>query len=352
MKADLRDFDAGEMNQAMEEMGEKPFRARQLYEWVHKKAVCRFEQMTNLSENLRERCEERFFLGGIEMIGKQVSAADGAVKYLFALYDRNVIESVRMQYKHGFSVCVSSQVGCRMGCGFCASAKEGLVRNLSAGEMLSQVYEIGAEGEHISHVVIMGMGEPLDNYDNVVKFIRLLSDEDGRNISGRNITLSTCGLPDEILRLSKEGLPVTFAVSLHAPDDEIRKQMMPVARRYSMEEVLKACDEYFRCTGRRVTFEYSMIDGVNDKKEHALLLAERLKGKNCHVNCIRLNGIGGAKNVGSSWVNIENFKKILEINRINVTIRRGIGSDIDAACGQLRKKYLNGEGKNQCRHFV
>jgi 23S rRNA (adenine2503-C2)-methyltransferase len=237
-----------------------------------------------------------------------------------------------------------------MGCKFCASAQGGLVRNLTAGEMLSQIYDIGAEcGERISHIVIMGMGEPLDNYHQVIRFIRMVSDPIGYGISQRNITLSTCGLTDAIRCLAKEHLAVTLAVSLHAPNDAIRKQIMPTANRYPVDEILEVCDEYLHLTGRRVTYEYSLIDGVNDRREHAELLSEKLKGRNCHVNCIRLNEVKGHKNNGSSLENITNFKKILEKNRINVTIRRGMGSDIEAACGQLRKKYLD-NGQDHIQH--
>jgi 23S rRNA (adenine2503-C2)-methyltransferase len=247
-----------------------------------------------------------------------------------------------MKYRHGNSVCISSQVGCRMGCTFCASTLTGLTRNLTAGEMLSQVYEIQRQtGERVSNVIVMGMGEPLDNYDNLIKFIRILSDEKGLCISQRSITVSTCGLTDKIRDLMKEKLQITLAVSLHAPNDEIRKKTMPVANRYSMDEIFDACRDYFAATGRRITFEYSMIRQVNDREEHALELAKRCHGLNCHINLIPLNEVKERNCCRSEADDIAQFKIILERNRINVTIRREMGGDIDAACGQLRKKFID-----------
>ena len=247
-----------------------------------------------------------------------------------------------MKYRHGNSVCISSQVGCRMGCTFCASTLSGLTRHLTAGEMLSQIYEIQREtGERVSNIIVMGMGEPLDNYDNLVKFIRLVSGENGLHISQRSITVSTCGLVDKIRALMEEQLQITLAISLHAPNDLIRRQTMPVANKYSMEEIFQVCREYFDKTGRRITFEYSMIRGINDKEEHALELAKRCKGLNCHINLIPLNEVKERDCLRSRTEDIDRFKIILENNRINVTIRREMGSDIDAACGQLRKKYID-----------
>lgn len=343
---DLRGCNVEQMNDLVKELGEKPFRSKQLYEWVHQKLANDFDEMTNLPKDLREKCRERCILGGVSIRQKQVSALDTTAKYLFSLPDGNIIESVWMQYKHGNSVCISSQVGCKMGCHFCASAIGGFVRNLTVGEMLSQIYEIQKEtGERVSNIVVMGMGEPFDNYDNLIKFIRLITDEQGLHISARSITVSTCGLTEGIKKLEKEKLPITLAISLHAPNDEIRRKTMPVANRYSIEQVLEACRHYVAETGRRITFEYSLIQGVNDKREHAIELAGRLKGLNCHVNCIPLNSVKEQDCVCSSKERIEDFKKILEKNRINVTIRREMGSDIDAACGQLRKKFLDQEGR-------
>lgn len=339
---DIRSLDEKEMKALAETLGEKPFRGKQLFEWVHNKRVNSFDEMTNLSQGFREKLKQNYIISGVTQVEKQVSKKKDTAKYLFLLPDGNVIESVWMKYKHGNSVCISSQVGCRMGCTFCASTLTGLSRSLTPGEMLSQIYEIQREtGERVSNVIVMGMGEPLDNYDNLLKFIRLLSHEKGICISQRNITVSTCGLVDKIRRLAKEKLQITLAISLHAPNDEIRRQTMPVANKYSMEAIFDVCHEYFNETGRRITFEYSMIQGVNDKEEHALELARRCKGLNCHINLIPLNEVKERNCLRSKESDIEAFKIILEKNRINVTIRREMGSDIDAACGQLRKKYIS-----------
>ena len=277
----------------------------------------------------------------MNIVEKQVSKKGDTVKYLFSLSDGNVIESVWMKYRHGNSVCISSQVGCRMGCTFCASTLTGLTRNLTAGEMLSQIYEIQRDtDERVSNVIVMGMGEPLDNYDNLLRFIHLISAEKGICISQRNITVSTCGLVDRIRDLMREKLQITLALSLHAPNDEIRQQTMPIAKRYSIEEIFQVCREYFDYTGRRITFEYSMIRDVNDQEEHAEELCRRCRGLNCHVNLIPLNEVKERNCLRSRAEDVERFKLILERNRINVTIRREMGSDIDAACGQLRKKFL------------
>lgn len=322
------------------EMGEKEFRGKQLFEWVHGKQVRAFDEMTNLSAQFRRKLEKQYRISGVSIEEKQISKRKDTIKYLFSLPDGNVIESVWMKYHHGNSVCISSQVGCRMGCTFCASTLAGLTRSLSAGEMLSQIYEIQRDtGERVSNVIVMGIGEPLDNYDNLVRFIRLLSDDRGINISQRNITVSTCGLTERIRDLMKEKFQITLAISLHAPNDEIRRQTMPVAKKYSIEEVFQVCREYFEATGRRITFEYSMIRGVNDKEEYARELADRCKGLNCHINLIPLNEVKERNCLRSTDSDIERFKIILEKYRINVTIRREMGSDIDAACGQLRKKF-------------
>ena len=302
--------------------------------------------MSNLSVKFREKLAEEFVLNPLHIEKKQLSKKKDTAKYLFKLPDGNYIESVWMKYHHGNSVCISSQVGCRMGCTFCASTLSGLARNLSAGEMLSQIYEIQREtGERVSNVIVMGMGEPLDNYDNLIRFVKLLSDQDGIRISQRNITVSTCGLVDGIRKLMKEKLQITLAISLHAPNDDIRQQTMPVARRYSMDELLLACRDYFQETKRRITFEYSMIRGVNDSAEQAVELAGRLRGLNCHINLIPLNEVKERSCSRSRQADIERFKKILEKQGMNVTIRREMGSDIDAACGQLRQNYMNEETK-------
>lgn len=347
---DIRNCNEEEMKEIAKEFGEKEFRGKQMFEWIHGKQIQDLDEMTNLSAEFRRRLKEKYRISGMEVLEKQISGKKDTIKYLFSLPDGNVIESVWMKYRHGNSVCISSQVGCRMGCTFCASTLTGLTRNLTAGEMLSQVYEIQRDtGERVSNVIVMGIGEPLDNYDNLIKFIKLLSSEKGIRISQRNITVSTCGLVEKIRELMKERLQITLAISLHAPNDEIRRETMPVARKYSIDEIFEVCREYFEMTGRRITFEYSMIRGINDKKEHAKELAERCRGLNCHINLIPLNEVKERNCLRSADSDIERFKIILEKNRINVTIRREMGSDIDAACGQLRKKFLNPAGKNQRR---
>lgn len=343
---DMRSLDLREMQQLAERMKEKSFRGKQLFQWVHGHQVSSWDEMSNLSVKFREKLAEEFVLNPLHIEKKQLSKKKDTAKYLFKLPDGNYIESVWMKYHHGNSVCISSQVGCRMGCTFCASTLSGLARNLSAGEMLSQIYEIQREtGERVSNVIVMGMGEPLDNYDNLIRFVKLLSDQDGIRISQRNITVSTCGLVDGIRKLMKEKLQITLAISLHAPNDDIRQQTMPVARRYSMDELLLACRDYFQETKRRITFEYSMIRGVNDSAEQAVELAGRLRGLNCHINLIPLNEVKERSCSRSRQADIERFKKILEKQGMNVTIRREMGSDIDAACGQLRQNYMNEETK-------
>lgn len=343
---DMRSLDLREMQQLAERMEEKTFRGKQLFQWVHGHQVSSWDEMSNLSVKFREKLAEEFVLNPLHIEKKQLSKKKDTAKYLFKLPDGNYIESVWMKYHHGNSVCISSQVGCRMGCTFCASTLSGLARNLSAGEMLSQIYEIQREtGERVSNVIVMGMGEPLDNYDNLIRFVKLLSDQDGIRISQRNITVSTCGLVDGIRKLMKEKLQITLAISLHAPNDDIRQQTMPVARRYSMDELLLACRDYFQETKRRITFEYSMIRGVNDSAEQAVELAGRLRGLNCHINLIPLNEVKERSCSRSRQTDIERFKKILEKQGMNVTIRREMGSDIDAACGQLRQNYMNEETK-------
>lgn len=343
---DIRSLDLREMQQLAERMEEKTFRGKQLFQWVHGHQVSSWDEMSNLSVKFREKLAEEFVLNPLHIEKKQLSKKKDTAKYLFKLPDGNYIESVWMKYHHGNSVCISSQVGCRMGCTFCASTLSGLARNLSAGEMLSQIYEIQREtGERVSNVIVMGMGEPLDNYDNLIRFVKLLSDQDGIRISQRNITVSTCGLVDGIRKLMKEKLQITLAISLHAPNDDIRQQTMPVARRYSMDELLLACRDYFQETKRRITFEYSMIRGVNDSVEQAVELAGRLRGLNCHINLIPLNEVKERSCSRSRQTDIERFKKILEKQGMNVTIRREMGSDIDAACGQLRQNYMNEETK-------
>lgn len=341
-KLDIKLFSQEELIHEMEHLGEKPFRGKQLYEWIHKKLAVSFDEMTNLSKAFREKLEKQFELIPLKIVDRKTSELDGTSKFLFQLKDNQVIESVLMKYKHGNSVCISSQVGCRMGCRFCASTLGGLERNLTSSEMLSQIYEIQRiTGERVSNVVVMGTGEPLDNYDNLLKFIHMISDENGLNISQRNITVSTCGLVEKIKDLADKKLQITLAISLHAPNDTIRKELMPVANKYNMDDIMKICEYYYKQTGRRISFEYSLVKGVNDSEENAGELIKRVKGMNCHVNLIPVNPIKERDYTYTEGKYIQKFKNILEKNRINVTIRREMGRDIDAACGQLRKSYID-----------
>ena len=343
-KTDISSMDMEELQNYMELLGEKPFRARQVYQWIHEKLADRFEQMSSLPAALRETLDEQCFLSGMKAVDVQISRLDGTRKYLFELRDGNVIESVLMRYHHGNSVCISSQAGCRMGCRFCASTIGGLKRNLTASEMLGQVYRIQKlTGERVSHVVVMGTGEPLDNYDQLLKFIRIISSRQGLNISQRNITVSTCGIVPNIRRLAEEKLQITLALSLHASSQDKRKQLMPVANRYELGEVLDACRFYFQQTGRRLTFEYSLVDGINDSGEDARELAELMRDLHGHVNLIPVNPVKERSFVQPSRQAVEAFKNKLEKNGINVTIRREMGRDIDGACGQLRRSYLESE---------
>ena len=326
--------------------GEKPYRAKQAFAWMHKERVKSWGEMTNLSKALREELEkDPLTVLRVEQV--QTSALDGTKKYLFALPDGALVESVLMPYHHGNSVCISSQVGCRMGCSFCASTLGGKERDLLPSEMLEQIYRIGVEtGQRVDSVVVMGTGEPMDNYENFVRFVRLLTDPAGQGLSQRSITVSTCGLVPQIYRLAEEGLAITLAISLHAPDDELRKKLMPIAHRYSIDEILSACRTYFQKTGRRVTYEYSLIDGVNDSEEQAYALAERLRGMGGHVNLIPVNPVRERAYRRSALESVARFKNTLENCQINVTIRREMGADIDGACGQLRARALSQRPKN------
>lgn len=337
---DIKSLSIDELKEQISLMGDKAFRAKQIYDWLHVKLVDDFDEMTNLSKELKEQLKNTFQIVTVNPIEVQTSKLDGTQKYLFQLQDGNVIESVLMKYKHGNSVCISSQVGCKMGCRFCASTIGGLERNLTTSEMLSQIYVIQRmAGERVSNVVVMGTGEPMDNYDNFIRFVKMLSNENGLNISQRNITVSTCGLVPRMRQLAEEKLQITLALSLHATTDEKRKALMPIANKYSLEEVLDACNYYFEQTGRRITFEYSLVGGVNDTKEDAAELIKLVKHVNCHVNLIPVNPIKERDYVQSNKKVIDNFKNKLEKCQINVTIRREMGRDIDGACGQLRKSY-------------
>ena len=338
---DIRSMTRPELEEFVLALGEKKFRAGQLFSWLHEKRAESFDEMTNLSLAFRDILKDKSRLTTLKPVQTLVSQIDGTRKYLFELPDGNVIESVWMQYEHGNSVCISSQVGCRMGCRFCASTLDGCARSLLPSEMLEQVYRIaGDTDERVSNIVIMGSGEPFDNYDNVVRFLRLVTDEKGMNLSIRNITVSTCGLVPQIYRFAEEGLPVTLALSLHASTDEKRRELMPIANRFSLSEVLPACDHYFEKTGRRVSYEYSLVAGVNDSPEEAKELAHLLKGRNCHVNLIPVNPVKERDFRRSERGRILDFKNSLENYGINATIRREMGRDINGACGQLRRSYV------------
>ena len=341
-KTDIRSMTLDQLETfVVEELKDKKFRAKQIYDWMHVKLVQSFDEMSNLSKDLRNRLNETATLCPLEIVDCLISEIDGTRKYLFRLEDGSIIESVLMKYKHGNSVCISSQVGCRMGCRFCASTLLGLERNLTTAEMLGQIYAIQRDsGERVSNVVIMGTGEPMDNYDAVVRFLRMISDDKGLNISQRNITLSTCGLVPEIYRLADEHFQITLAISLHASNNDTRESMMPIAKRYPIDELLKACKYYYETNGRRLTFEYSLAAGVNDTPEAARALAGLLKGFMWHVNLIPINPVEERSYVQSDRQSIVNFKNNLEKYGGNVTIRREMGRDIQAACGQLRRRYM------------
>ncbi|MCI5585755.1 MAG: 23S rRNA (adenine(2503)-C(2))-methyltransferase RlmN [Lachnospiraceae bacterium] len=339
---DIKSMTLEELKSRVEELGEKGFRGAQLFQWIHGKLEQDYERMSNLSKGLQQQLSQKEPMVRLEMVQMQESAQDGTRKYLFKLPDGNLVESVWMRYHHGNSVCISSQVGCRMGCRFCASTLDGLERNLLPSEMLEQIYSIIRHtGERVSNIVVMGIGEPLDNYDNLLKFIRLITSPQGQNISQRNITVSTCGLVPEIRRLADEKLQITLALSLHATTDEKRKELMPIAKVYSLKEVKEACGYYFQKTKRRLTFEYALVAGVNDSGEDAAALGRLLKELNCHVNLIPVNPIKERDYRQSDRRQIEAFKNKLEKNKINVTIRREMGRDIDGACGQLRRRHID-----------
>ncbi len=339
-KTDIKSLPYQALEAWLVERGEKKFRAKQLYQWMHQKLADSLLVMTNLPASLRETLAEECTYTVLEQVVVQQSAIDGTRKYLFRLADGHTVESVFMRYHHGNSVCISSQVGCRMGCGFCASTLGGLVRNLTPAEMLEQIYRIQADvQERISNVVVMGTGEPLDNYENLLLFIQMLTDEHGLHISQRSITVSTCGLVPKMRALAEENLQITLALSLHAPTQEKRLALMPVARRFSMEELMSACKYYFQKTGRRVTMEYSLVHGVNDSPRDAAALAALLRDLHCHVNLIPVNPIKERSYQRPDHRAVLEFKNYLEKYKIHSTIRRELGSDIDGACGQLRKGF-------------
>lgn len=343
-KKDILSYTIEDLTEVLLAMGEKPFRAKQIHEWLNKKLVDDFEEMSNISKTLKEKLSEEFYVEKLEIVKVMTSKVDGTQKFLFKLKDGNIIESVLMKYKHGNSVCISTQVGCRMGCRFCASTLDGLVRNLTSSEMLKEVYSIQKySGERVSNIVLMGSGEPMDNFDNVIGFVNMITSENSLHISQRNITISTCGLVENMKKFADLQPQVTLALSLHAADDETRQELMPIARKYSIAEVLEACKYYFDKTGRRITFEYSLVAGVNDNLEEARKLAKLVKNMNCHINLIPVNPIKERDYKKSSADSIAQFKNYLEKNGINVTVRREMGSDIQGACGQLRKSYIEDE---------
>lgn len=333
---DIKSFTKGELEEYLVSLGEPKFRGKQVFKWVQS-GITSFDLMSNLPAGLRARLKAEATLTVAEIAVKQVSAIDGTVKYLFKLDDGEHIESVFMRYKHGNTICISTQVGCRMGCSFCASTLNGLKRCLEPSEMLEQIMRAEADtGEKISNIVLMGIGEPLDNYENVLKFLSLVRDPDGLNIGHRHISLSTCGLVDKIRLLAKERLQITLSVSLHAPNDVLRKRIMPVAHRFSVQELLDACKDYEKQTGRRISFEYALIDGVTDTAELADELGKKLRGTLCHVNLIPINQIKERDYKGSTRARIDAFVSCLEKYGITATVRRKLGSDISASCGQLR----------------
>ncbi len=335
---DIKSMTPEELAAFFKELGQPPFRAKQVFRWLYR-GVTSFDEMTDLPKALREQLEERCFLTVPKVARKQVSAIDGTIKYLWELADGNCIETVLMRYQHGNTVCVSSQVGCRMGCAFCASTIAGRVRDLTPSEMVDQVLFTQLDsGAHISNIVLMGIGEPLDNFDTVMRFLQLVNHPEGLNIGMRHISLSTCGLTEKIDKLAQLGLQLTLSVSLHAPDDETRSQIMPINRSVGVDKLMDTCRRYFKTTGRRISYEYAMIDGVNDSDRQADLLAGLLKGLPGHVNLIPLNDVEESPLKPSRRV--AQFQKRLESHGVTVTVRRRLGSDIDASCGQLRRKAM------------
>lgn len=344
MNKDILSMTLEELTEEFSSLNIQKFRAKQIYEWLHKHLASSYDEMLNIPKALRVELSEKFPLFNCSIARKQVSKLDGTVKYLFEMHDGDFVESVVMKYKYGYTICVSSQVGCKMGCAFCASTLGGFKRSLTPGEILSQLYRAQKDlGERISHIVLMGMGEPLDNFDNVMRFLELITDDKGLNLSMRNISLSTCGIVPKIYELLEKHMQLTLSISLHAPSDELRSRIMPVNNRYSVDELLKVCRKYASETSRRISFEYAMLSGINDSDDCAYLLASKLKGMLCHVNLIPVNEVAESPFKPSGSERVERFVKILEKNGINATVRRKLGSDIDASCGQLRQK----ENKNR-----
>lgn len=339
MKLDIKSYPLEELKQLFMDITLPQYRATQLFYWLHKKGVESFDEMTNLPLPLRQKLEEKYNISHCTVEQKLVSAIDGTVKYLFCLPDGALVESVVMQYKYGYSMCVSSQVGCKMGCSFCASGLDGFQRNLTAGEIISQIQRAQVDLDvRISHVVLMGMGEPLDNFDHVINFLKIVNHNEGLNISMRNISLSTCGIVPRIYDLIEQDLPITLSISLHAPNDRIRSVLMPVNDKWGVAELIKACKDYAKSGNRRISFEYTLIEGVNDSQACAQELADLLQGMLCHVNLIPVNPVDEHSFGKSSNKRITNFTYVLKRRGINATIRRTLGADINASCGQLRRQ--------------
>lgn len=347
-KVQLNDLTYEELVEFFKNIGEKEYRAEQLFTFIHRKYGKNFKDLSVFSKELRDKLDEMADLNSISIINRFDSKIDDTKKYLFLLEDGNIIESVAMKYVHGLTACISTQVGCRMGCKFCASTKGGLIRNLYPSEMANQIYSIEENlNMRISNIVLMGSGEPLDNYENVIKFLHIIHHQKGHNISFRSITLSTCGYVPRIYDLADEGLPITLSISFHSPFDNVRKNIMPIANKYSIEEIIESCRYYYSKTKRRITLEYTLIKGVNDRDEDLKELIRLLNGLNCHINLIPLNPIEEFKGRRPSMEDINRFSKILTNKGIPVTVRREMGSDIDAACGQLRRRYLDNSLKLQ-----
>lgn len=349
---DIKSLTFEELNNEISGLSQPSFRSGQIYSWLHEKGVCSFDDMTNISKALKETLKEKYFIPHCTIESKYVSRLDDTVKYLFRLYDGEYIESVVMKYKYGYTICISSQVGCKMGCRFCASTLAGFKRNLLPAEMESQIHTAQNDlGIRISHIVLMGIGEPLDNYDNVISFLRTVNDDRGLNISLRDVTISTCGVVPKIYDLMNENMPVTLTLSLHAPNDRLRSSMMPVNDKWGVDEAIKACRDYAIKTSRRVSFEYTLINNVNDTRQCAQELASKLKGFICHVNLIPVNDVEERGNVRSSDYSIRKFQETLYSLGINATIRRTLGKDINASCGQLRRKRNEGgANENSCEN--
>ena len=336
-KTDIMSLDAEELSEILVELGEKKFRGKQIFQWLHVKKVFSFDEMTDISVKLRELLKEKFFINRLEMQRKLESRIDNTIKYLYKLSDGNFVETVLMEYNYGRSICISTQVGCKMGCRFCASAIAGFVRNLTPSEILMQIYETERDmGIRVSGVVLMGIGEPLDNYENVLKFLRLVSNKNGNNLSLRHVSLSTCGIVPKINSLAELKLGLTLSVSLHCADNDKRSEIMPVNRTYDLNSLIQACRNYIAKTGRRVTFEYAVIDDVNSSEADADRLANLLRGMYCHVNLIPVNKVK-ERSYRTARSGVEEFAKRLDKRGINATVRRTLGSDIEAACGQLRR---------------